>query len=748
MSRTSITDDRNANGDVRHVWLRGGTAADRQARLAELALPPALASVSAHRNRRGPYTGAGGLVRQLAPSLLRDRPDLVARHDIEIRVVAPELDACVPNSRQTLTSTAAAAERTRFYPRAHTLRIAHGLTELLATYQQGLGGTNTVVIDDADHADPSDLELLAVLLRRLDPQRLRLVVGTSRQVPESLGSSLLRYADELTVTQQPGRSQSHYEEAAREYVFADCSSDDEWLRGAYEALSETARVALHDRRAAELEACGDLTVRLGAVPYHRERGSDRAGAGVDALLFALEHCVLLGFYPAVLDLAARCRTLLNWSTDPDRSWLVTAKECTALTALGLPDQAAAEYDRACANTTSPGVHLQAAYGRAMLFTRFYDQPRLDHQQAKAHINTAIAISQLLPQAEQRAFNTTFNENGLALIEMHLGDLETSLRLVRAGLDRLQRELQPDQHALQRSVLLYNQAQLLAALRRPQEAVHAYDELIAADPHHSEYYFERAALHRLLESTTAALSDYADAIRLSPPYPEPHVNRADLALELGDLDLARADLNYVLELDPKYVDAYLNRASIRLELGDSEGALHDTEIGLALEPDSALLHCVRGQAAADTGRTAEAHSELRAAVDLDPALAGGWASLGALHYAQGDLDAAIQSFDRAVGLGDDHAIVNNRGIAHQAAGHWAAAIADYTQVLEVLHDSELNDRAELLYRRATCHVAAPDVDAALRDLQACRLLTTSWRSQADALLPELLDTAPGAPAWHS
>src|SRR5450756_411277 len=31
-----------------------------------------------------------------------------------------------------------------------------------------------------------------------------------------------------------------------------------------------------------------------------EHGSDQSGARVDALLFALEHCILMGFYPAVL----------------------------------------------------------------------------------------------------------------------------------------------------------------------------------------------------------------------------------------------------------------------------------------------------------------------------------------------------------------------------------------------------------------------------------------------------------------
>ena len=174
----------------------------------------------------------------------------------------------------------------------------------------------------------------------------------------------------------------------------------------------------------------------------------------------------MGFYDAVIELGRRAWRCSTGTERPEDCWLVVAKVATALTALDRPDEAADLYDEACARSTLPSVHLQAAYGRAMLYTRFYDDERLDHQRAKAHINTAIAISSLLPDGERRAFNLTFNENGLALIEMHLGDIEEALRLVTAGLERLDDELGPDQQTLHRSVLRYNRAQLLTRLGPP------------------------------------------------------------------------------------------------------------------------------------------------------------------------------------------------------------------------------------------------------------------------------------------
>ena len=71
------------------------------------------------------------VARLLVPVALQRWPDLVRRHDIELVTVAPELDALISCHRQTLTSSATAEERTRFYPRPAPRRVAHGLVDFL-----------------------------------------------------------------------------------------------------------------------------------------------------------------------------------------------------------------------------------------------------------------------------------------------------------------------------------------------------------------------------------------------------------------------------------------------------------------------------------------------------------------------------------------------------------------------------------------------------------------------------------------
>src|SRR4029079_7725186 len=123
---------------TRHLWIPAPSADP------EL---PLLARVDAHRGLRGPYTAAGSLVRALAPV-----PELLARHDVEVLTVAPELRGKVTCTRETLTSMAPPEERTRFYPPARTQRIAHGLTELLRDFV-GAGPRRALVIERADEAD-------------------------------------------------------------------------------------------------------------------------------------------------------------------------------------------------------------------------------------------------------------------------------------------------------------------------------------------------------------------------------------------------------------------------------------------------------------------------------------------------------------------------------------------------------------------------------------------------------------------
>ncbi len=699
--------------EFRHLLVWGGLRTDRERLIAAMDLPPRLIdTVDAHARLRGPYTAGGVIVRAVAEAALRSAPALAHRHDIEIRALVPELRCAVPIAREALAESVLPAERTRIYPRLRTRRLAHGVTDLLRDHLLGLGGgTRSLVLENMHRADPCDRELVAVLVRRLDPALLTIVAcqagppagpglapgaagrgaadgaSTGRgHLPPSepranLDDVLAAHADlvevqaaEMRPPAAPGDRISAGALAAR-YVDGDGVLGDPALLAAYASLTQAARARLHDARADELAASGELAPQLGAIPYHRERGSDPAGAGVRAIAVAAEHCFAAGFHEAVADLGARGRRLATAGRDPGHWWLFASLAAGSLAALGRGVAAEALYDEARRASTDPSVHRTAAYETAMLYARHHDQSRRDPVAAQPWINQAIAFAQTLQDPADRAFHHAFTMNGRALVEMRAGRTDRALSLVDEGLALLGRCLPAGRHLLDVCSLHANRARLLTMNGALTMALASQDALIALDPTYGEYHFERGNLLHQIGRDDEALASYAEAEWLSLPFPELHYNRADLLAGRGEEDAALADLDRALELDPGFLDACVNRAGILAARGDGAAAWPDVKMGLSRDPGNPYLLCILGQLEAARGQMGAAFASFDAAVAAQPGLAAAWANRAALHLDIGDPDAAVTDLTRALQLGEDSALLFNRAVAHRAAGRLAAAKYD-------------------------------------------------------------------------
>jgi tetratricopeptide (TPR) repeat protein len=683
----------------RHHWVSGGSRRDRAAAVRSLGLtaePLLPGTVDAHRRLRGPYTAANTVVRTLVPRVLPHDADLVQRYDIELLSVAAELSTLVPNSRETLTSMALPAERTRYYARLRTKRIANGLAEFVRDCVPGDGGPRLLVVENAEHAEVTDVEFLAALVRRVDPARVTVVVCSGGQaagasgdgggLDERLRSVLAEHAAVTAVTAAPGAAGAGAEGAADaagqedawSYVLGECLGEEPGPRAAYEALDAGARAALHDRRAAELTGAGEFSLGLGAVPYHLERGSD-PDAALPVLLAAADHCLVNGYYDAVVEYGQRAFALLEGAeggADVKAWWKFAVKQGLSLSILSRTREAEEIYDRARLLSTEPEVHMACAYSTAMLYTRHNDPADRDEKKAKALLNGAIATASLLPDRVARSFQSAFYKNGRALVEVNLGDPLEALRLVTECIDDLDRQLTPDEHRLHRSVLKNNRARVYVGLGRLDEALADYAVVIEQDPNHAEHYLERGNILRRLGRTEEAFADYARAMRLSPPFPEMYYNRGDLRLSEGDTEGALADFGYVIELEPDFVDAYVNRAGILLERGDLEAARRDAEAGLRLDPANGYLHVVMGQAHAELGEYALAEEAYDRAVAADAGLVAALSGRAAVRYEAGRPEDALADMSRAVQLApEDPALRYNRAFLRQTREEWAEALAD-------------------------------------------------------------------------
>lgn len=693
-----------------HHWICAPHRRERETLRAGLDLPPLLASLDAHRRLRGPYTAAGALLRLVAPDALARRPELAGRHYIELQESTPELAPLVPPITHHIEEQSTAGEVSRYPARLHSLRVAHGIVDfLLVALADAEPGPRTLVVENVQHADVTDQEFLAAALRRIPPELLTLVLcsGTARLLDPpgfpslSLPDALAAYTTKTEGSAAPA-PRTAGPDAAREYVDGDCVDDDPALIAAYERLADAERAVLHDRRAAELAGPAEETepsLRLGALPYHLMRGSDAAGAGVEALRAAMLRCKYLGFYHIAAELGDEGRRFVDPVERPQLWWVFIRESGVCLAAAGRPDESAVLQEEARMATQNPAHHMKLAYEIGMLYARHYPEERRDPRQARAWVNTAIALSDLLPDPKERSFYSVFNRNGLALVEVRDGHPDEALRLLDQGIERLDRELGLGERTWHRVGLRYNRAQVNSMSGRLEAALEDYAEIVDADDDFADHYFNRGNILRKLGRSEEAIADYERALALEAPFPEAYYNRGDARLELGDVEGALADFSRTLELEPGHREALLGRAGLFADAGEAEAALADVDAGLALAPDHPHLLCLRGRLLAEAGRTKEAAEALESALAGDPRLAEAWAVKGELAYLEGDLPTATADFDRAVELADRPEFRFNRAVVHEAAGRFDRAASDFDAVYAATGDPDAGEQRDSCLRAA-------------------------------------------------
>jgi hypothetical protein len=155
----------------------------------------------------------------------------------------------------------------------------------------------------------------------------------------------------------------------------------------------------------------------------------------------------------------RGRAITDPVRDAKRFCDFTIQAASALMPPGRLDESMELYLELRRRYTLPKIHMTTSYAIAMLHTRFL-RPR-EHESAIQWQNNAAAIASILPDARERLVFGVFQDNALALIEMHRGNLAHALELVEAAMARLDAEMSPGEWALHRSQLLYNRARLKA-----------------------------------------------------------------------------------------------------------------------------------------------------------------------------------------------------------------------------------------------------------------------------------------------
>ncbi|MER6950051.1 tetratricopeptide repeat protein [Nonomuraea sp. NPDC000554] len=558
-----------------HLKARGAPPT-RQRETASLLMP----IIDGQRRPHGPYTVGSALLHHLVPVAMERSADLVAAHDLEIRAVAPGLRDRVPARRATIDADLPDDERILVPAPRRTLRLANGIAEFVrAVVPPG----RTLVVCNGAEADPTDVELLDVLMRRIPPDVLTIVLysGGPPVAPDS------RDADELWTLvdhcMREGFLHAAAELGARGLTLTEPGGT-QWWRFAQRTATALGGLG----RVQEARDLWELVRRTSQDP------AVHAAAAYGTAMLDARHPD-----PAQRDLG-RARGWINQAIaistllpDPMGRAFKLGFDRNGLALVELRHgrlEAALELVESALELARELGERHPVHRMVLLANRAQLLAALGYaKEALADYGAAIAIDPAFPDYYLERGNLLL---GMGEEEPALADYESAMR---AG--------PPLPEAY------YNRAELWIGRGDLDAALADLSRVIDLDPGYLDAYINRAGLLAGLERDEEARADVATGLALSPGNAYLLTVLGQLETAAGRLEEARAALDQAVEVGPALASAWGNRGVLRFEQGDVEGAVSDLTRAIDLDPQPDLF-ANRAVALRALGRLAEAAADER------------------------------------------------------------------------------------------------------------------------------------------
>lgn len=185
-----------------------------------------------------------------------------------------------------------------------------------------------------------------------------------------------------------------------------------------------------------------------------------------------------------------------------------------------------------------------------------------------------------------------------------------------------------------------------------EAESAIAEALRLDPQLADAYVARGRLSMVKGDIAASEVDYRRAIEIKPSFARAY---GDLFYALGAANRLReavAALDKALELDPLNASFNWSRGNVWLAHGDREQAVRAYQRAVAFEPSQPNGYTGLADAAAMSGRVAEALAWYLKGLEQDPGHVHIMSIIGFIYMSLGDPGRAQLWFDEAAGLYPD------------------------------------------------------------------------------------------------
>lgn len=269
----------------------------------------------------------------------------------------------------------------------------------------------------------------------------------------------------------------------------------------------------------------------------------------------------------------------------------------------------------------------ADYSLAMLYARHHKGISLSLETAKKYLLDGLECLKSIHDIDSDKLlrDTLFTENGYALILFRTGELDEAIKIELSAIKQLE-SASEGTPLLQKSVLMYNLAQLYTKKRDTDNAIKVYKDLITLDSNFPECRMELAKNYIAVGDFTNAKELLISATNIEDSIPEVHsllgfvgLSTADTALALKEYKKAYDiesrdpqnlyDYLYTLETLNMYIQAGNVIENVKFHL-DSLLSIANSELKTDL-----LTAIVEG--VVNNGKLEEANATLKYGLEIDP-----------------------------------------------------------------------------------------------------------------------------------
>jgi predicted O-linked N-acetylglucosamine transferase (SPINDLY family) len=288
-----------------------------------------------------------------------------------------------------------------------------------------------------------------------------------------------------------------------------------------------------------------------------------------------------------------------------------------------------------------------------------------------------------------------------------------------------------------AAVLYNRANTLRDMGRPEAALAGYEAALAVNPGNIAALNNHGIVLLSLQRHGEAVASYDRALAINPDHADSHANRGNALVELGRCEDALASFERALANAPDHIGALYGTANAFAKLGRYEEAIGFYDRVLPLARDNPQILTNRGNALCQLSRYDEALASLDRAIAAAPNDSKALSNRGKVFMQLRRYDQALADYDRTLASNSDHpSALYGRGSALVELKRHDEAIAAFERLLQKQPDYPYG-LGMLVHAQKTC--------CDWRDGSAAKAMTAAIRAGKRVATPMVLLATSDSPA---